>query len=98
MPSFHGILTGPVLRVGVIRMNDPVQDAGDHLCRILLEPYQQIRQHAVEFSTSRIITLAPGDPEPFRAAALMPEDAFAVITVEQMAFFTGRANIITALN
>ena len=50
------------------------------------------------FSTSRIITLAPGDPEPFRAAALMPEDAFAVITVEQMAFFTGRANIITALN
>ena len=98
MPSFHGILTGPVFRIRVIRMNDPIQDTGDQFCGILLELYQQIRQHAVEFSASRIITPAPGDPEPFRDAAFVPEDTFAVITVTQMALFAGWANIITALS
>ena len=98
MPSFHGILTGPVFRIRIIRMNDPIQDTGDQFCGILLELYQQIRQHAVEFSASRIITPAPGDPEPFRDAAFVPEDTFAVITVTQMALFAGWANIITALS
>ena len=98
MPSFHGILTGPVFRIRVIRVNNPIQDTGDQFCGILLELYQQIRQHAVEFSASRIITPAPGDPEPFRDAAFVPEDTFAVITVTQMALFAGWANIITALS
>ena len=98
MPSFHGILTGPVFRIRIIRMNDPIQDTGDQFCGILLELYQQIRQHAVEFSASRIITPAPGDPEPFRDAAFVPEDTFAVISVTQMALFAGWANIITALS
>ena len=98
MPSFHGILTGPVFRIRIIRMNDPIQDTGDQFCGILLELYQQIRQHTVEFSASRIITPAPGDPEPFRGSAFMPEDTFAVISVTQMALFAGWANIITALS
>ena len=98
MPSLHGILAGPVFRIRIIRMNDPVQDTGNQLGGILLEIYHQIRQHAVEFSASRIITPAPGDPEPFRDAAFMPEDTFAVITVTQMALFAGWANIITALS
>ena len=98
MPSLHGILAGPVFRIRIIRMNDPVQDTGDQLGGILLEIYHQIRQHAVEPSASRVVAPAPGNPKPFRDAALVPEDAFAVITVEQMAFFTGRANIITALS
>jgi hypothetical protein len=79
-------------------VNNPIQDTGDQFCGILLELYQQIRQHAVEFSASRIITPAPGDPEPFRDAAFVPEDTFAVITVTQMALFAGWANIITALS
>ena len=98
MPAFHGILAGTVLRVSVVRMNDLIQDAGDHLRGILLELYHQIRQHAVELSTSRVVTPASWDPEPFRISAFVPEDAFAVITVTQMAFFTGRANIISALS
>ena len=97
MPSLHGILAGPVFRICVIRMNDPIQDTRDHLGRILLELDKQIRQHAVELSAPWIVTSASGDPEPFRDAALMTEDAFAVITIAKMAFLTGRANIITAL-
>ena len=98
MPSLHGILAGPVFRICIIRMNDPVQDTGDQLGGILLELYHQIRQHAMKFSASRIVALASGDPEPFRDTAFVPEYALAVITVAQMAFFTGRANIITALS
>lgn len=98
MPSLHGILAGPVFRIRIIRMNDPVQDTGDQLGGILLELYHQIRQHAVEPSASRVVAPAPGNPKPFRDAALVPEDAFAVITIAQMAFFAGRANIITALS
>ena len=97
VPSFHSVLTGPVFRICVIRMNDPIQDTRDHLGRILLELDKQIRQHAVELSAPWIVTSASGDPEPFRDAALMTEDAFAVITIAKMAFLTGRANIITAL-
>ena len=98
MPAFHGILAGTVLRVSVVRIDDLIQDAGDHLRGILLELYHQVRQHAVELSAPRVVAPASGDPEPFRIAAFVPEDAFAVITVAQMAFFTGRANIITALS
>jgi len=98
MPSLHGILAGPVFRIRIIRMNDPVQDTGNQLGGILLEIYHQIRQHAVEPSASRVVAPAPGNPKPFRDAALVPEDAFAVITIAQMAFFAGRANIITALS
>ena len=98
MPSFHGILTGPVFRIRVIRMNDPIQDTGDQLCGILLELYHQIRQHAVEFSAPWVITPASWDPEPFRGSAFVPEDTFAVISVTQMALFAGWANIITALS
>ena len=96
MPALHGVLTGPVFRIRVIRMNDIIQDTGDQLSGILLEPYHQIRQHAVELSATRIVAPASWDPEPFRGTAFVSEDAFAVITVVQMAFFTGRANIITA--
>ena len=98
VPSFHSVLTGPVFRICVIRMNDPIQDTRDHLGRILLELDKQIRQHAVELSAPWIVTSASGDPEPFRDTTLMAENALAVITVVQMAFFTGRANIITALS
>ena len=98
MPSFHGILTGPVFRIRIIRMNDPIQDTGDQLSGILLELYHQIRQHAVELSTSRVVTPASWDPEPFRISAFVPEDTFAVIPEAQMPLFTGRANIITALS
>ena len=98
MPSLHGILAGPVFRIRIIRMNDPVQDTGDQFCGILLELYHQIRQHTVEFSASRIVTPASWDPEPFRGSAFMPEDTFAVISVTQMTLFAGWANIITALS
>ena len=81
MPSLHGILAGTVLCVGVIRMNDPVQNTGDHLCGILLELHHQVRQHTVKLSTPGIIAPASGDPEPFQAPSFMPEDAFAVIAV-----------------
>ena len=98
MPSFHGILTGPVFRIHVIRTNDSIQDTGDQLGGILLKLYHQIRQHAVELSASRIVTQASWDPEPFRGSVFVPEDTFAVISIAQMALFTGRANIITALS
>ena len=96
MPSFHGILAGPVFRIRIIWMNDPVQDTGDQLGGILLELYHQIRQHAVDPSASRIVAPASGDPEPFLIPSFVSEDAFAVIAITQMAFFTGWANIITA--
>ena len=98
MPSFHGFLAGPIFRVSIVRLNDLIQDAGDHLSGILLEYDHQVRKHAVKLSASRIITPASGDPEPFRNAPLMSKDSFAVITITQMTFFTGRAKIISALN
>ena len=97
VPSFHSVLTGQVFRIRIIRMNDPIQDTGDHLSGILLELNHQIRQHAVQLSAPWIVALASGDPEPFRDATLMTEDAFAVIAIAKMAFLTGRANIISAL-
>ena len=98
VPSFHSVLTGPVFRICVIRMNDPIQDTRDHLGGILLELYKKIRKHAMELSASGIVAPASRDPEPFRISTLMPEDTFAVIAIAKMAFVTGWANIITALS
>jgi len=52
----------------------------------------------VELSASRVVAPASWNPEPFRGSAFVPEDTFAVITIAQMAFLAGWANIITALS
>ena len=98
MPSFHGVFTWTILCVGVIRMNDLIQNAGDNFCRIVFELHQKIRKHTVDLPASGVITPASGDPKPFRVPTFMPEDTSAVIPVTQMTFITGRANIITALS
>ena len=81
----------------ISRLNESIQDSGDHLSGILFELDHQIRKHAMKLPASRIIAPTSGNPEPFRGAAFVPEDAFAVVAVTQLAFFTGWANIITAL-
>ena len=58
---------------------------------------REIREHAVDPAAPRIIAPASGDPEPFGSSALVTEDTFAVITIAELAFFTGWANIISAL-
>ena len=64
----------------------------------MLELNHEIRQHTMQTSASGIVAFGTGDPKPFRLTALIPDDSVAMVTVAEVAFLTGWANIISALN